>query len=163
MTPSTADLQNLMQLLIAEHEKLLAQLDIQQAAMKTLDLKQLDDCARQQDNLRHRIATLESRRRLIVTHLARMLRIDGQPNLAAIADKLPQDRARLLALRDRLRALVSKASTRATVTSRVANALVGHLNTAVRLLAGAVEQAGLYTKQGTAQAPQRMGRLEAVG
>lgn len=163
MNPSTADLQNLLQLLIAEHEKLLVQLDVQQAAMKTLDLKQLDDCARQQDGLRHRIATLETRRRQIVTHLARMLRIDGPPTLAGIADKLPQDRARLLALRDRLRALVSKASNRATVTSRVANALVGHLNTAVRLLAGAVAQAGVYTKQGTAQAPQRIGRLEAVG
>ena len=163
MNPSTADLQSLMQLLITEHENLLALLDAQEQAMKKLDLKQLDDCARQQDTLRHRIATLETRRRQIVTHLARMLRIEGQPTLLAIADKLPQDKARLLHLRDRLRALVAKASTRATVASRVANALVGHLNTAVRLLAGAAEQAGIYTKQGTAQSPQRIGILEAVG
>jgi hypothetical protein len=163
MSLGTTDLQNLMHLLIAEHEKLLAQLEAQQSAMKKLDLPQLDEIARQQDAVRHRIVSLETRRRQIVMHLARGLRIEGQPTLAAIAEKLPGDRARLLQLRERLRGLVAQVSTRATVSGRVANALVGHLNTAVRLLAGAVEQAGLYTRQGTAQSPSRIGNLEALG
>jgi hypothetical protein len=37
------------------------------------------------------------------------------------------------------------------------------LNTVVRLLAGAVEKAGLYTKHGVPQVSSRIGVMEAVG
>jgi hypothetical protein len=37
------------------------------------------------------------------------------------------------------------------------------LNTVVRLIAGAVEQAGVYTKTGSPKVSGRIGVLEAVG
>jgi hypothetical protein len=45
----------------------------------------------------------------------------------------------------------------------LAGAVLGHLNTVVRLIAGAVEQAGVYTKQGVPQVSARIGVIEAVG
>ena len=49
------------------------------------------------------------------------------------------------------------------MAGRLASAVLGHLNTVVRLLAGAVEKAGLYTKQGIPQVSARIGVMEAVG
>ena len=43
------------------------------------------------------------------------------------------------------------------------SALLGHLNTVVRLIAGAVERAGVYTKTGAPQMSNRIGVMEAVG
>ena len=54
-------------------------------------------------------------------------------------------------------------SNRVTVAGRLAGALLGHLNTAVRLIAGAVEQAGLYTRDGSPKVSGRIGVMEAVG
>ena len=41
--------------------------------------------------------------------------------------------------------------------------MLGHLNTVVRLLAGAVERAGVYTKDGIPRVASRIGIMEAVG
>jgi hypothetical protein len=47
------------------------------------------------------------------------------------------------------------------VSARVAQSLLGHLNTAVRLLAGAVERGGgVYTKQGAPKLTRRIGSIE---
>ncbi len=149
--------------LIAEHEKLLRQLDGQQAAMKVLDLRAIEDYADQQETSRLRVAALESRRRGIIGQLALSLRLEGPVTLTAIAESAPQARGRLLELRNRLRGVMAQISSRAHVVSRLAGAVLGHLNTMVRLVAGAVEQAGLYTKHGVPQVSSRIGMMEAVG
>ena len=54
------DLEAVLQLLVAEHGKLLAHLDLQQAAMKAFDLKSMDTAAKLQEAARLRIASRTS-------------------------------------------------------------------------------------------------------
>ena len=163
MQREIAQLQMILQQLIAEHEKLLAHLSDQQAAMKKLDLEAIDKLTGLQDAARMRIAALDGKRRILVNQLAGMLKLPATTTLKKLAESIPQHKQSLLALRDALKAKVTEVATRSTVAGRVAGALLGHLNTVVRLLAGAVEQAGIYTKQGTPQVSARIGVIEAVG
>ena len=163
MQKEVAQLQLVLQQLIAEHEKLLAHLSNQQAAMKKLDLPAIDQLTGLQDASRMRIAALDGKRKALVNQLAAMLKLQGPTTLLRLAESLPQHKQILLALREQLKAKVTQIATRSTIAGRVAGALLGHLNTVVRLLAGAVEQAGIYTKQGTPQVSARIGVIEAVG
>src|SRR6267142_5877592 len=163
MQKEVAQLQLVLQQLIAEHEKLLVQLSNQQSAMKKLDLPAIDQLTGLQDATRMRIAALDGKRKTLVNQLAGMLKLTGATTLSRLAESLPQHKQPLLALREQLKAKVNEVATRSTVAGRVAGALLGHLNTVVRLLAGAVEQAGIYTKQGTPQVSARIGVIEAVG
>jgi len=69
----------------------------------------------------------------------------------------------LLQLRDQLRAIMREIADRAVVAGRLAQAVLGHLNTAMRLFADAVGQAGTYTKYGVPRVSARIGVMEAVG
>jgi len=163
MQREIGQLQVNLQQLIVEHEKLLAHLSKQQAAMKDLDLPAIDQLTGFQDATRMRIAALDGKRRTLVNQLAAMLKLPETTTLKRLAESLPQHKQSLLNLREQLKSKVSEVATRSTVAGRVAGALLGHLNTVVRLLAGAVEQAGIYTKQGTPQVSTRIGVIEAVG
>ncbi|HEV8292394.1 MAG TPA: flagellar export chaperone FlgN [Tepidisphaeraceae bacterium] len=163
MQREVAQLQVILQQLIAEHEKLLAHLLNQQAAMKKLDLAAIDQLTGLQDATRMRIATLDGKRKTLVNQLAAMLKLSSTPTLKRLAEAIPQNKETLLNLREQLKVKVNEVATRSTIAGRVAGALLGHLNTVVRLLAGAVEQAGIYTKQGTPQVSTRIGVIEAVG
>ena len=158
------ELENLLRLLVAEHRRLLAHLDAQQAAMKAFDLKALDDRRNQQEASRLRIAGLETKRRSLVLQIAKALRVD--PNgltITKLVELQPQCRTSLLPPRDELKALAAQITARTHVAGRLAGAVLGHLNTVVRLLAGAVEKSGLYTKQGVPRVSARIGVMEAVG
>ena len=74
-----ADLEAALQQLIIEHRKLLKMIENQQAAMKVLDLKAMDQATQQQEASRLRIATTEHKRRSSVLALARSLRLAGEP------------------------------------------------------------------------------------
>ncbi len=163
MATQADELQAILQQLINEHEKLLRHLQAQQVAMKKLDQAALEDISHLQEATRLRIASLETRRRTVANQLARLLRIEDKPTLTRIAEAMPAAKIKLLSLRKRLKELVSQVSSRATVAGRLAGAVLGHLNTVVRLLAGSVEKAGLYTKNGVPQVSSRIGVLEAVG
>ena len=158
------ELENVLQLLVAEHRRLLAHLEAQQAAMKAFDLKALDDARNQQEACRLRVATLENKRRAAVALIAKTLRVDGQTlMLTRLAELQPASRNALLKLRDELRDLAARITARTHVAGRLAGAVLGHLNTVVRLLAGAVEKTGVYTKQGVPRVSSRIGVMEAVG
>ena len=157
------DLEVILAHLVAEHEKLIGQLDEQQAAMKKLDLKALEACSKLQEATRLRIASLETRRRTTVTQIAIALKLPGAATLANVAEASGAQQSKLISLRDRLKDLMEQIATRSHIASRLAGAVLGHLNTMVRLLAGAVEQPGVYTKHGTTQVAGRIGVLEAVG
>jgi len=158
------ELENLLQLLVAEHRRLLAHLESQQAAMKAFDLKALDEARNQQEASRLRVATLENKRRAVVLLIAKILRMDGQNlTITRLAELQPARREALLKLRDELRGLAAKIGARTHVAGRLASAVLGHLNTVVRLLAGAVEKTGVYTKQGVPRVSSRIGVMEAVG
>lgn len=162
MSPQFTELENLLRQLIVEHGKLLKQLESQQSAMKGMDLKTLAEICDQQEATRLRIATLETRRRLLVQQMAAAMRIAQPATIVKLADANPQAKSRLLELRKQLKTLMEQIAARAQIAGRVAGAVLGHLNTAVRLLAGAVEQAGVYTKQGVPQVSGRIGMMEAV-
>jgi hypothetical protein len=157
------ELESVLRALADEHRRLLACVEVQQAAMKAFDLKAMDEARNQQEASRLRVAALETKRRLVVSHIAKPLRLEGRVTLTQIADLHPERRDTLLSLRNEIKELAQAIATRTHVTGRLSGAVLGHLNTVVRLLAGAVEKAGLYTKHGVPSVSSRIGMMEAVG
>jgi len=149
-------------MLVDEHRKLLLQLDAQQSAMKAFDLHQMDDAVRVQQATRLRILSFETRRRGLVLQLARANKLTGEPTITELTEAFPESAGALIPLRDALREVVMHISHRSKVSGKLAGSVLGHLNTVVRLIAGAAEQAGVYTKQGVPQVAGRIGVLEAV-
>ena len=163
MLRQVSELEAILNELIAEHQRLLKHLQTQHSAMKTCDLKAMDAIAQSQEASRLRIATLETKRRMAVAQLTKSHGAKTDLTLTEIAAFHPQHGRTLLEQRATLKDLMKQVSTRAQIAGKVAGAVLGHLNTVVRLLAGAVEKAGLYTKQGVPQVSSRIGVMEAVG
>jgi hypothetical protein len=163
MVKQLADLESTLTMLVAEHRKLLAFVDAQQTAMRTLDLSAIDFAQNGQESCRLRIATLETKRRGIVSLLARGQRLQQPVTLTNLAELFPQRRDALIKLRDELRAVATTITSRTKVSGKLAGSVLGHLNTVVRLLAGAVERTGVYTKTGNPRMSTRIGVMEAVG
>ena len=131
--------------------------------MKTLDLKNMAVAAQQQEALRVRLMSLENQRKSLATQLAREMRIEGEVTLSKLA--VPESAAvpGLLQLREDMRQTIEAIRLRTKVSSRLAAAVLGHLNTVMRLFAGVVMKAGVYTKQGTPRLVGRIGAMETVG
>jgi FlgN protein len=170
MTPPTpanqklvTDLETILQQMIVEHGKLLKLTENQHAAMKKLDRKAMDEATNLQDSSRLRIASLEQKRRSLVIQISRALRLTGEVKIPQIAEHFPQRKQALLKLREELRNLIGQVTTKNHIAGKLAGAVLGHLNTAIRLVAGAVEHAGLYTKSGVPRMASRIGVMEAVG
>jgi hypothetical protein len=157
------ELEHVLRALADEHRRLLAGVESQQAAMQAFDLRAMDEARNHQEASRLRIAALETKRRTVVLHIARGLKRDGKMTLTELANLHPPHRASLLALRDEIKTIVGQIASRTHVAARLSSAVLGHLNTVVRLLAGAVEKAGLYTKHGVPSVSSRIGVMEAVG
>src|SRR2546421_5146121 len=157
------ELETVLRALADEHRRLLAHVESQQAAMKAFDLKSMDAARNQQEASRLRVASLEAKRRTIVSHMAKGLKLEGALTLTRIADLHPPRRQALLAVRYEIKELAEVIATRSHIAGRLASSVLGHLNTVVRLLAGAVEKAGLYTKHGVPRVSGRIGVMEAVG
>jgi hypothetical protein len=163
MSRQISELENLLRAMIAEHRRMLETIDPQQKAMRTFNLKTIEEINGAQEACRLRIATLETKRRMLVGQIARAARINGEAKINRIAEMFPEHKAELLHLRNELQGLIKTISERTRVSGKVAGAVLGHLNTVVRLISGIVEQAGLYTKYGVPQVSARIGLLEAVG
>jgi hypothetical protein len=149
--------------MVDDHRRLLDLVRRQEQAIRGIDAAQVDQLAREQEAVRTRIIQAEARRRLIVATIAKAAQLPADVPLSRIAAAAPAHRAALLASRDELRNLAREIQHRTGVSSRIAQAMLGHLNTAVRLLAGAVERAGTYTKYGNPKLTRRLGSMEAVG
>jgi ElaB/YqjD/DUF883 family membrane-anchored ribosome-binding protein len=163
MVRQISELETILQQLYAEHRKLLTYVEAQQAAMKKLDLKTMDDAARLQEACRLRILVLETRRKGLVIQISKLLRVQGELTVTKLADLHPPRAEALKKLRDDLRGVAEQIRQRTQVAGKVAGAVLGHLNTVVRLFAGVVEKAGIYTKAGIPQVSQRIGTIEAIG
>ena len=163
MSRQISELEAILGQLIVEHQKLLKHVELQHEAMKSFDLRTIEDSTHLQESTRLRIATFENKRRALVMQIARLHKINGEPTIQQIGAVCPARRDALMKLRESLKKLISQIATRTTIASKLAGAVTGHLNTAVRLLAGAVEQAGVYTKQGVPRVSARIGVMEAVG
>lgn len=163
MSRQLFEVEGILQQLIVEHRKLLKHVESQQSAMKALDLGAMDAAAQQQQAARLRIATLENKRRQLCVMLARAAKMTDEPTVKRLAELNPQRAPVLLGLRDELRSVIDQIQRRTHIAGKLAAAVLGHLNTVVRLLAGAVERAGVYTKHGTPHVAARIGVMEAVG
>jgi len=166
MSRLVSDLETVLQDLLAEHRKLLRLVEQHETAIRNMDLKGMDACASQQEAARLRVSALNNRRIAVVQQLIRTMRIDVSPDgltLRRLAELHPPRRAALLKLRDELREVATAISNRTKVSGRVARAVLGHLNMAVRLLANAVERAGVYTRHGVPRVARRIGAMEAIG
>ncbi len=157
------DLEALLGELIEEHRKLLMCVEIHQAAMQSLNTPAMETSRARQEAARSRILRLELRRRTIVLQIGRINQIKGEPKIPVIAELYPQRRVQLLKLRDELFEAMKKVADRSFVANKVAAAVLGHLNTAMRILAGAVGSGGIYTNRGTPKMAMRIGSIEAVG
>lgn len=163
MPPQVSELEILLGQLVAEHRRLLAQVERHAEAMKKIDLPAMEDSGRQQEACRLRINAMEQRRRLLVQQISRAANQPGELTLPLLAGMFPAKAGSLMKLRAELKALAEQIAHRTRVSGKVAAAVLGHLNTAVRLVAGAVERAGLYTKKGIPRASRRIGMMETVG
>ncbi len=163
MSRQLAELEHVLSLIVVEHRKLLEQVDAQHLAMRTMQTEQIQNITALQESTRLRIATLDTKRRNLAIAIGKLIRLTGEPTLAQLAQAFPARALPLQQLRRELRTLVTQIQTKTTIASRLAGAVLGHLNTAVRLIAGAVEQAGVYTKHGTPRIAARIGAIEAVG
>jgi hypothetical protein len=163
MSQQVSELERVLEQLIGEHRRLLEMVEKHQAAMKTIDLPAMDDLGRQQEAARLRITSLEQRRRALVIQLAKSLDQPGEMTLGTLAALYPANAANLLRLRRELKAVLEQVAAKTRISAKVSSAVLGHLNTVVRLLAGAVERAGLYTKDGIPKVSSRIGVMEAVG
>jgi hypothetical protein len=156
------DLELILDGLIVEHRNLLALVQKHSAAMKVMNLTDMDELARQKDACRSRVAALDRRRKLTVQSIAREARLSGEPTLTQIADLYPQHAQNLREKRDSLRKIAADVALRTNVGAKLASAVLGHLNTAVRAIAGAVQSAGVYTQSGVPKVSSRIGAMEAV-
>ncbi len=163
MSKFVAELEIILQQQIAEHKKMLAMADSHHVAMKAFNLKTMEDIGALQEACRLRIATLEHKRKTLTIQIARQFKFNGDLKITQIAELHPAQKPSLLKLRDELKALMDQITRKNFIAGRVAGAVLGHLNTVVRLLAGVVEKAGLYTKHGIPKVSARIGVMEAVG
>ncbi len=163
MSRQIAELEAVLRDLIAEHRKLLEQVESHAGAMKAFDLATMDQVSSMQRATHGRITALEVKRKAAVRQVAAAMRVEPTVTLSQLAVLYPPRRVELYRLRDELKAVASAVAARNRVAGKVANALLGHLNTVVRLFAGAVAKANVYTKYGVPQVSRRIGVMEAIG
>jgi hypothetical protein len=163
MSRQIIELEAILGQMVAEHRSLLALMETQQEAIKKCDLKKMDESRTKAEACRLRMLGLDGRRRLIVTQIAQALKIQGELTLSRIAELHPAHKASLLKLRTELRSAAQQVKTRTQVSGRIAGAVLGHLNTVIRIVAGSVGKAGLYNRRGVPRMASRIGVIETVG
>ena len=131
--------------------------------MKKWDVKAILELGHDQESTRLRIFSLEHRRRAIVRQIAAGAKLNEEPSICASIELFPPFAPDLIRLRDQLRAVIGKISHRTSMAAKLSAAVLGHLNTAVRLVAGAIERAGVYTRTGSPKVAARIGNMDAIG
>lgn len=157
--PPTADsiapLESVLRELLIEYRALIGHLDEQHAGLRVLNAAAIEATTARQESSRRRIATLDARRRQLVRELTRS---SAEVPLSQLLATLGGGRPELVALASDLKEIVRQASARAKIVGRLTSSLLGHLNTAARLLNGD----GRYGKSGTPMQLDLPSRLRAV-
>ena len=162
MSPTIVELEKLLALLVTEHRALSAAADVYQAALRTFDLEQINAGADAVETSRAKIVMFENRRRHQTLLVARTHKLASDETITQIADAVPAHRINLLKHRDALRTLTAEIAAKNSVSAKVAAAMMGHLNSVVRMVSGAVRQAAVYTRYGQHTVAARVGVMEAV-
>lgn len=156
------DLEYLLQRMNEQYTQLAVEVQSQQAAMKTGDIETMSLSVRRQEAFRLRIAGMESRRIQLVRELGILHKVEGEITIGMLAELHPERGEKLIQLRDELKETARRLHVEMTISARVAGAVLGHLNTAVRILATAAQGAGIYTKYGVPYVAERLGIVEAI-
>jgi hypothetical protein len=149
--------------IIAEQKRLLQQMESQHQAMKTLDVPSMEGLVSAQEDTRLRITMFDNRRKVLAKQIAAQLKLSGEPTLTKLAELFPAQGPAILKTRDDLRDAIERIQRRSQMSSKLCGAVLGHLNTVGRLIAGAMRRAGIYTKQGVREITGRIGVMDAVG
>ena len=157
------ELEALLTELLGEHRRLLGHVEFQLQMMKQLNTRQMEVARNLQESSRSRIGNLEGRRRMLVQQIARINQLKIEPKIPQLAQMFPQRRMQLLGLRAELETVMKEVESKSFVTSKLAAAVLGHLNTAMRILSGAVGGGGTYTNRGVPKVSRRIGVMEAIG
>jgi hypothetical protein len=163
MSPTIVELEKALAMQVAEHKILFAAVTRHLDAMRQFDLPTINAAADQVEQSRARVLGLEIRRKNLMAQVIRTHKLPADITLSDLADAVPAHRVSLLKVRDQLRGLTHDIANKSSVANRVAASMMGHLNTVVRLIAGAVRQASVYTKQGNHTVASRVGVMEAIG
>jgi hypothetical protein len=157
------EIETVLRQMLEDYRKIAVHVRTHQAALKVMNLKAMDESARGQELVRSRIIRLDARRRALFQQISTQYRVTGTLKLTTLAEMFPAHRVGLLQLRKELGELAREIETGTRLSARVAGAVLGHLNTAVRILAGAVERSGVYTSAGVPRIASRIGLMDARG
>ena len=161
--PLIAQLELLLRQLVVEHRALLASLEAHEAALRSCALDRIERAARDQDAARQKIAAVESRRRQIAHQLARQHRSLKPMTVAVLGELYPDRKATLVTIRAELAEVAARIGDKSSLVGRVAQTVLGHVNSTLRLVAVAAGGgAATYTARGDTAMPMRIGRLNAV-
>jgi hypothetical protein len=160
--PEIAQLEALLERLLAEHEQLLELAASHRQAIAGADPRTLGDCLQRQNEVVQRVGDLESQRLALVARLAERMRplakaggsrpaeaIPDKPTVSWIAKSLPEPlRTRLVGLAERLRELLARLQREHATLREASAALASHMEGMMRQLAKRLSHAGTYGRRG---------------
>lgn len=165
--PEVAELESLLQHLLAEHEQLLALAASHREAIQKADPLTLGACVQRQNEVIARVAELEQRRMALVMRIASKMKPLAAPGHAGIAPRAVTEgipdkptvswlvkglaepvRVRLVALADRLRDLLTRLQREHAALREASTALAAHMEGLMRQLAKRLSHAGTYGRRG---------------
>lgn len=156
-------LEVILRQLVTEHRALLKAAEGHEAALRTYSLDRIEKAAKEQDLARQKIATTETRRRQLTHQLTRQHKLLQPPTLTKLGELYPARAAALKAIRDNLADVAGKIRQKSSLTTRIAQSVLGHVNATLRLVAQAAAGPASYTRRGDPPMPSgRMGVLNAV-
>lgn len=148
-TQPLADLERILRQQIAVYKELGLLLDEHRDALEAMKLEPILAVNKKQADLRNRLGKLEQHRKAIFTKL-------GGKTLTELANRHGAGGATILKLRTELQRITDQVGQQSRLTSKIAAGMLGHLNTAVRVLTEAAGQTGLYDKHGSPKLRRRM-------
>jgi hypothetical protein len=155
-----AELEELLQKLLSEHEELLALAGTHRQAIQNADPATLGGCVQRQNEVVRRVAELESRRLALVVRLAEKMKplqtngraqgpIPDRPTITTIAKSLAEPvRTRLVSLAERLRELLARLQREHAALREASAALAAHMEGLMRQMAKKLSHAGTYGRRG---------------
>lgn len=162
MSRLISELEKILKSMVQENRSLLASVQAHQHAIRHMRLADINATRATIEAARFKIVAMENRRKTLTSELAASMRLPSI-TIMKLAELNPAQGTRLLQLRNELHEVVEQVRKETYVSGKVAQSLLGHLNTVVRLVMGAVQTAGVYTKQGTPKMAKRIGLMNAVG
>lgn len=125
-------------------------------ALRKADPQAVAACAAEQGRLLHLIAEEEEKRQMLMNAASSVVVIERTGRALTMSDLARHTReprrGRLMAMAERLRELISRASSELAMLKAAAGALVLHMEGVMRLIGRGMSHAGTYTRRGYVEA-----------